>query len=374
MRIAVVVGVPWRPGDDPDGVGLTHVEVPLAQAAGLAAAGAEVTVFLDGPAASSRRDGPVRVERRASPWPRRLDARALRAPHLFAAALAERPDSIHLHHWLNPLQLTHAARAPVPVVAEHHGGEVPSGALKRRWLGLASTRLSAVVFAARALARPFVDAGALSAAVEVFESPELSAASPPVDHREARRALGMDDGPLFLVVGRVEPPKAPWVTLEALRELARREPAARFVWATWGGRELSAIEAALRADPLLRHRAALRVRVPRAEMSGLYAAASAVLHASEREIGGTVLFEALSQGAPLSLVDLPTFRAHAPPDAVRFFAPGDARGLAEGALELARRPELRALARRHFEAELSYPAIGRRRLALHRRVAERRRA
>src|SRR5690606_29135088 len=82
---------------------------------------------------------------------------------------------------------------------------------------------------------------------------------------------------------------------------------------------------------------------------------------SHREGSGYSVIEALACGLPPVVTDIPSFRALTGQARVgRLWTCGDARSLRESLLSIAPQlgPELRAMTRQHFEAELSFAAVG----------------
>jgi glycosyltransferase involved in cell wall biosynthesis len=82
-------------------------------------------------------------------------------------------------------------------------------------------------------------------------------------------------------------------------------------------------------------------RVPDEQLRALYAGALALVCASSDEGFGFTPLEALAQGTPAVVADLPVFRETLGDAALRF-APGDVDGLADALLRLEREPQLRA--------------------------------
>ena len=82
-------------------------------------------------------------------------------------------------------------------------------------------------------------------------------------------------------------------------------------------------------------------RVPDEQLPALYAGALALVCASSDEGFGFTPLEALAQGTPVVVADLPVFRETLGDAAIRF-APGDADGLAAALLRVEREPQLRA--------------------------------
>jgi glycosyltransferase involved in cell wall biosynthesis len=126
---------------------------------------------------------------------------------------------------------------------------------------------------------------------------------------------------------------------------------------------LPALERRLASDPLLALHVHLLGRVPHAHVEQLCRACDLFLTTSHQESSGYALIEALSCGLPPVVSDIAPFRAIVRDLAEsRFAAAGDARAFAEGLISLALQAadQSRAAVRRHFDAQLAFPVIGRR--------------
>lgn len=147
-----------------------------------------------------------------------------------------------------------------------------------------------------------------------------------VAHDPAAGAYG--DPPYFLVVGALEPRKAPEVAVRA-HTLARAQGLkAELVFAGAG-------RAAVDGE-------GVRVASPDdTELAGLYAGALAVVHPAWLEGFAFPPVEGLACGTPAIVADLPVYDETVGEGALRF-APGDEAALAHAMLRLERAPDLRA--------------------------------
>ncbi|HEV7817407.1 MAG TPA: MSMEG_0565 family glycosyltransferase [Janthinobacterium sp.] len=141
--------------------------------------------------------------------------------------------------------------------------------------------------------------------------------SPYADDRDAalRARLGLGRGPVFLVVGGVEPRKNTLAIFQAFLRIRRAAPGAQLVIA--GGASLLdhgacrlAFEAALAASGLATgagQPVLLLDRVEDADMPALYRCASALVFASLREGFGLAVLEAMACGTPAVLSRIAPF-------------------------------------------------------------------
>lgn len=338
-----------------------------------ASAGVEVAVVLAGWRDETlERDG-IRIRLVAEPASLARPARvsALLPRRLVRAVEEERPDVIQLGGTVFPVQTRLLCATGIPVLAQDHGGRVPS--LPRRPLlrwGLA--RVAGVMFTARAQAEPLRRAGVLPAGTPVFEVLESSARFTPGDREAARAETGLRGDPCVLWIGRLMADKDPMTALEGFAKAAQRLPDARLVMAYGEGPMEEAVSGRIASDPRLRDRVHLLGRVPHARVEGLCRAADLFLTASRREAGGYALLEALACGLPVVAADIPSARRILRDGAVGgLFPAGDAEALAERIAAVAARPREteRTAVRAHFDAHLSFGAVGRELRAAYEAVA-----
>jgi glycosyltransferase involved in cell wall biosynthesis len=349
--------------DDDSETGLLHRHrFNVAQAAALAATGAEVDLFLDAPFS--------RELRPAAGLTIHLVASGAKRSVLVQRALSTQPDVLHLFHLLDLRTLALLAAARVRAFGEYNGGMVPRG-LRRIVLRAASRTVEGVFFTARPMAQPFVEQGALSERVAIHEVPEVSVIEPEVRERHAARArLNISQQALTVaVVGRASPEKDPLCALEAFRAILAQRADSRLLWAIQSGPLEDSIHRAVASDRALSDTVALRRDVPSADMPDVYAAADVMIHASHREVCGHALVEALAAGLPVVASDIAPHRALLRHDAGRLCPVGDPLSFGHTALTLATDSGARERARQRFASALSYPAIAQRKRQLYERLA-----
>jgi glycosyltransferase involved in cell wall biosynthesis len=237
--------------------------------------------------ASDREVEVVRVE-----VPTRAYATELR--RLRAAIDSAGPDVVHTHGYRADLLGGLAARRRgVPWVSTTHG--FTGGDLKNRlyeWLQVrALRRADAVIAVSDPIRNRLRDAGIAVDRIHLL--PNAWTPKPLVPRAEARRRLGIDDGPPVIGwVGRLTAEKGPDLFLEALALLPDRRWRASIIG---DGRERTALEARARrlgiADRLHWHGI-----VP--EAAGLYPAFDAWVLSSRTEGTPIALFEAMAARVP----------------------------------------------------------------------------
>lgn len=269
----------------------------------------------------------------------------------------------HIHGLGFPEDIQALARlAPgTPMIVQDHANRPP-----RTWRRLLWRRgfamISGVAFCASLQAQPFIDAGLLPPRATIYEIPESTSRFVPGDQAEARRATGLRGDPCLLWVGHLDENKDPLTVLDGVSEAVGQLPGLQ-LWCCFGSAPLRAeVQSRIDSDPRLQGRVHLLGRVPHQTIQHLMQASDLFVLGSHREGSGYSLIEALACGLPPVVTDIPSFRALTGPARVGWLWPcGDARRMCDSLLSIASqvRPELRRLTREHFDAELSFAALGR---------------
>jgi len=254
-----------------------------------------------------------------------------------------------------------AARLPwLPILLQDHANRPPPWwrrARWRRWYGAAS----AVSFTSMDLARPFLDAGLFHASTAMFAIPESSCRFTPGDREAARAATGLHGSPCVLGIGHLDANKDPLTLLDGVALAAPRLPGLQ-LWCAFASAPLrKAVQRRVDRDPRLAGRVHWLGRVPHAQVEAMLRAADVFVSASRGESCGYAALEAIACGVPPVLTDIPAFRTLTGEGRVGCLWPaGDAARLAEALTATAQRPPSQATVRAHFDATLSYRAVGQR--------------
>ncbi len=276
------------------------------------------------------------------------------------AALA--PNLIHVHGLTSPIQTRHLSKA-VPsakLLAQDHASQPPEGLRKaaHKW---GFRCLSGVAFTARQQAQPFVQAGVLSKDLPVFEVIEGSTLFEPGDRESAREKTGLHGDPCLLWVGRLDRNKDPLMVLSAFSRAAGPLPDPH-LWCCYTDNPLEqAVRQRISAEPELSKRVHLVGAVPHDEIEQYYQASDFLLSGSRREGSGYSVIEALACGTTPLVTDIPSFRRITGNGTAGPLSKiGDSAGMAWSLLKWAQREprQRRRAARAHFEASLSFAAIG----------------
>lgn len=273
------------------------------------------------------------------------------------------PDLVHVHSLSFPLHVRLLAqRMPgIPLLVQDHADGVLPG-VRRRLQRFGLAPVDGVAFTAREQARPFRDADVLRPEHAIFEVVEVSTEFGPGDRRAARRQTGLHGDPCLLWVGHLDPNKDPLTVLDAFRRARPSLPDPRLWFCYRAAPLLDRVRERVAEDEVLRERVRLLGPRPHPEIEGMLRAADFLVQGSHREGSGFAVIEALACGTPPLVTDIPAFRRLTDDGRVGSLTPpGDPAAMAEAIVAWSSRDrgEARRAARRHFERELSYEAIGR---------------
>lgn len=248
---------------------------------------------------------------------------------------------------------------PVPILFQDHADHLP------RWWRRPRHRrhfvlTSGVAFTSLDQAQPFVDAGMFGASTRLFAIPESSSRFTPGDRAAARAETGLHGNPCALWVGRLNRGKDPLTVLEGVARAAEGLPDLH-LWCAFGKAPMLAeVRARIVDDPRLAGRVQLLGEVPHARIETLLRAADLFVSGSRAEGSGYAALEALACGVTPVLTDIPAFRALTGNGRIGHLWPrGDAARLADELLLAATERTSPQQVRAHFDATLSFEAVGR---------------
>jgi glycosyltransferase involved in cell wall biosynthesis len=217
-----------------------------------------------------------------------------------------------------------------------------------------------VVFTAPSLVRPFTRAGLFGPLTQFFAIPESSSRFSLGDRAEARARTGLHGEPCVLWVGHLAAGKDPLTILEGVARAALQLPGLQ-LWCAFGNAPLlEDVHRRIDRDPRLAGRVHLLGKVPHAQIETLMQAADLFVSGSHAESCGYALLEALASGVTPVITDIPSFRALTGDGSVgNLWPPGDAEKLADALVRAASTRRSPSDIRAHFEAALSFAAVGR---------------
>lgn len=293
---------------------------------------------------------------------------------LFQLARSLRPDVVHLHGLLFPLQ---AAELRLflgrgPVLAIQHHGERPEGRMRPAFQRALFRAADGFLFTSPGIADEWVLSGVLDPSWPVLGVVEASTDFVPVPRAEARARTGLPGAPAILWVGRLHEKKDPTTALEGFARALEELPGAQLSMAFREAPLLPEVRAFRERSPLLAERIHLLAEVPHADLPHAFSAADLFLTSSPAEGSNFALLEALACGTPPVASDIPAHRVLTGDGAVgRLFPVGDAEACAREIVAAASRlaEKDRLAARRHFEERLGWPAVAEQAVGAYRALA-----
>jgi len=297
------------------------------------------------------------------------------------AAASLSPDVAHvngLEFAARTWRLRRALPTGAAIVVQNHSDTGPMGRSPLMRLVGAATRgaVDAFLFAADAHVERWRRAGFIGSDQQTYVVMEASTGLEPLPRAQAAAASGVQGAPAMLWVGRLNANKDPLTVLDAFEQALPSLPNATLTM-LYGTADLEGeVRARIDRHAALRDRVRLIGAVAHERIAAYYSAADLFVVGSHHEGSGYALIEALACGVAPAVTDLPTFRLLTGDGAVgALWRPGDAAGCAR-AMVAAASGDVEAERRRvrgHFAQHFSWPAIGRRALAIYRAVAAARR-
>lgn len=257
----------------------------------------------------------------------------------------------------------------LPILCQDHADRPPRWGRRWRWKRWFSA-VSAVSFTTAEQAQPFVGAGVFDGRMPVYSIPESSSRFRPGDRGQARARTALHGDPCVLWVGHLDRNKDPLTVLDGVARAASRLPGLQ-LWCASGSAPLhEEVQARIRSTPQLAGRVHMLGKVAHRDVETLMQAADVFVSGSRAEGCGYALLEAMACGATPVVTDIPPFRALTGDGAIgRLWPPGDARRLAEALEDVVANPPAPGEVRNHFNAMLSFAALGRRWADAYARVA-----
>ena len=247
----------------------------------------------------------------------------------------------------------------LPIILQDHADRPPRWWRRppwRRWYAA----MAGVAFTAPELARPFTRAGLFGPHTRHFAIPESSSRFSMGSRADARAQTGLRGDPCVLWVGHLNPGKDPLSVLDGVSLAAQRLPGLQ-LWCAFGNAPLlGEVQARIARDSQLSGRVHLLGKVAHAQVEVLMRAADLFVSGSLAESCGYAVLEALACGVTPVVTDIPSFRALIGGSRVGHLWPcGDAAQLAEALVAAAASRPSPTQVRAHFDAVLSFGAVGR---------------
>lgn len=261
----------------------------------------------------------------------------------------------------------------LPILVQDHADRPPRWWRRPQWRRWYAA-VSGVAFTALEQAQPFSAAGLFGPQVRLFAIPESSCRFTPGSRVQARAETGLYGDPCVLWIGHLSPGKDPLTVLDGVVRAVSQLPGLQ-LWCAFGSAPLlDEVQHRIQHDPQLSERVHLLGKVAHAHIEALMRAADLFVSGSHSEGSGYALLEALACGAVPVVTDIPSFRALTGNGRVGKLWPcGDVARLAEALVSTAASRPTPEQVRVHFDAALSFAAVGRQWAAAYAQVHDDRR-
>lgn len=272
-----------------------------------------------------------------------------------------RPALCHVHGLGFPVDVVSLARMlpSTPILLQDHADHPPRIWRRLLWRR-ALAHAAGIAFCARSQSRPFVKLRLLDPSMPIYEIPESSSHFSPGDRNAARAKTGLRGDPCVLWIGHLNDNKDPLTVLGGLSKVTSQLPGLE-LWCCYAAAPLlNEVTQLVDRDPALGERVHLLGRVDHAHVEQLMRAADIFVLGSHREGSGYALIEALACGLPPVVTNIASFRSLTDGGRIgRLWTCGDAAGFATALLAVANARPSTASVRAHFDAEISFDAVGR---------------
>ncbi len=246
----------------------------------------------------------------------------------------------------------------LPILLQDHADRVPRWwrhSHWRRWY----TAATGAAFTSLELAHPFTTSGLIGPQTQLFAIPESSSRFTCGSRAHAWAETGLHGSPCVVWVGHLSAGKDPLTVLDGVAMASMQCPNIQ-LWCAFGNAPmLEQVQRRIAGDPRLSGRVHLLGRVPHAHIQSLMRAADLFVSGSLRESCGYAALEAMACGVVPVVTDIPSFRETT--SKVGFlWSRGDASALADALVRAAAKRPTPEEVRAHFDAFLSFEAVGRR--------------
>jgi glycosyltransferase involved in cell wall biosynthesis len=248
----------------------------------------------------------------------------------------------------------------LPILVQDHASRPPRWWRRPQWRRCYAA-VSGVAFTALEQAQPFSAAGLFGPQLRLFAIPESSCRFTPGSRVDARAESGLYGDPCVLWVGHLSSGKDPLTVLDGVARAMSQLPDLH-LWCAFGSAPLfDEVQRRIEQDTQLRKRVHMLGKVAHKHIEALMQSADVFVSGSHREGSGYALLEALACGVVPVVTDIPSFRALTDDGHVGTLWPcGDATRLAEALVDVAANRPSPQQVRAHFDAALSFAAVGRR--------------
>jgi glycosyltransferase involved in cell wall biosynthesis len=293
------------------------------------------------------------------------------AEDLHDLVAAERPAVVHINGVLHPRrarQLRAVLPAGASLVVQDHGGFDPGAAspLTRAWIRRGLACADTLLVAAPDQAHEWRTSGVAPEGLGIVDVMESSTTLQPIARDRAQCESGVTGSPALLWVGRLTANKDPLTVLRGVAAFFETYADARLTM-VYGAAELeSQVRELVAGSSWLSTRVRLVGKVPHADLASYYSAADILVAGSHHEGSGYAVIEALACGAAPVVTDIAPFRALTDRGRVgALWTRGKPESLTRALMDVRVSDTQRRSCRQLFQERFSWPAIGRRAMAVY---------
>ena len=272
------------------------------------------------------------------------------------------PDIVFVNGLIFPLQIIQLKLKlgrRVKIIVINHAEKPGTGCRKflQRW---ADRYIHRHLFTSKEMGMEWVRHGIIANANKIEEVMEASSHFSVMEKKEAREKTQVNDGPVFLWVGRLDANKDPLTVIKAFGEFIKHNPSAK-LYMIYHTEELKdEIIRYCKKDNGLQNTVTLIGKVPHKELQYWYSSADFIISASYYEGSGVAVCEAMSCGCVPILTNIQSFRKMTGPcKCGLLYEPGDDKGLLKILLQTGtlNMEEEKNKVLQQFKEELSFEAI-----------------
>jgi glycosyltransferase involved in cell wall biosynthesis len=273
----------------------------------------------------------------------------------------QKPDVVviqGLHFPLQVIQLRLMLGGKVKIIAQNHA-EQPFTGIKKHVQRIADRFIDAYLFASKPMGMDWVSRGNLASSKKIHEVMEVSSDFYPVKKAAAKLKTGVEGGPVFLWVGRLNENKDPLNVVKAFLSYSKTNPSARLYMIYHTGELLNHIKELL-DNSAIKNTIILIGQVAHDDLLYWFNSADFIISGSHYEGSGTAVCEAMSCGCIPIVTDIFSFRMITDNGKCGIlYEAGNEAALLSALIQSERLniPEMQTRSLEYFKTNLSFEAI-----------------
>ncbi|MBS1597820.1 MAG: glycosyltransferase family 4 protein [Bacteroidetes bacterium] len=228
--------------------------------------------------------------------------------HRYVASL--NPDIVLVHGMHFPLQLIQlkkASTSKTKIIVQNHA-EKPGFRQKLFLQKKADACVDAYLFTSAEMGEAWMKKGVIKRKDKIREVMEASSVFGPIEKKQSRRHVSIEEGPIFLWVGRLDSNKNPVMVVKSFLRFLDHQRNAKLYMIFHTSELMLEIKKILENNTLAKDAIVLVGKVPHEEMLYWYNASDFIISGSYYEGSGVAVCEAMSCGCIPILTDIFSFR------------------------------------------------------------------